>query len=120
MISDRALHAFEAILPLGARVKVDEEHDRDALVEVAGQRLRLRWIPVGWPRQVEEALRHRPRPDIIAAPRLSPGARDMASRRRVGGLAEGGAPEIPDGPLVISRTRRPATPLDATLRSPPG
>jgi hypothetical protein len=115
VISDRALRAFEAVLPEGAHVKVDEQHNWDAILEVAGQELRLRWLPVGWPRQVDEALRRRPRPDIIAAPRLSPGAREVARRRKVGWLDESGAAEIHKGMLLISRTGNPAVPLDAKL-----
>lgn len=115
MISDRALKAFEAILPSGVHVTVDDQRNRDVLIEAAGQQFRLRWLPVGWPRQVDEALRRRPRPDIIAAPRLSPGAREIARRRQVGWLDESGAAEIHKGALLISRTGNPATPLNAKL-----
>jgi hypothetical protein len=115
MTSNRALRAFEAVLPVGTPIQVDEQGDRDVLVRVAGRRLRLRWLTVGWPRQVEEALQRRPRPDIIAAPRLSPGARNMANRQRVGWVDESGAAEIVEGMLLISRTGSPVTPLDAKL-----
>lgn len=115
MASDRALRAFEAVLPVGAQIKVDEQQDRDILVRVAGRKLRLRWLPVGWPRQVREALERRPHPDIIAAPRLSPGARDIARRHQVGWVDESGAAEILAGTLLISRTGSPATPLDTNL-----
>jgi hypothetical protein len=115
MISDRALRAFEAVLPAGTHIEVDEQRDRDVLVVVAERWLRLRWLPVGWPRQVQEALERLPRPDIIAAPRLSPGARDILRRRQIGWVDESGAAEIIDGTLLISRTGNPATPLDAKL-----
>ncbi len=74
------------------------------MISVAGRMLRLRWLPVGWPRQVTEALRHRPRPDIIAAPLLSPGARHLAGSEHVGWLDESGAAEIHADALLISRT----------------
>jgi hypothetical protein len=115
MISDRALRAFEAVLPAGAHVKVLDQQDRDVLVIVAERRLRLRWLTVGWPRQVSEALRSRPRPDVIVAPRLSPGAREIARKRRLGWVDETGAAEILDGALLISRTGNPPTPLDTKL-----
>lgn len=115
MNSDRALRAFEAVLPSGANIEVSERRDRDIVVAVAGRKLRLRWLPVGWPRQVEEALQRRPRPDIIAAPMLSPGARHLASQHRVGWLDESGSAEIATGSLLISRTGNPAVPLDTRL-----
>lgn len=113
--SDRALRALEAVLPAGAHVKVVDQRDRDLIVSVAGRRLRLRWLPVGWPQQVEEALQRRPRPDIVAAPRLSPGARHKASHQEVGWVDESGAAEIASGSLLISRTGDPVVPLDARL-----
>jgi hypothetical protein len=115
MNRDRALRAFEAALPSGVHIEVTERRDTDTVVAVAGQRLRLRWLPVGWPRQVEEALQRRPRPDVIAAPMLSPGARHLASQRRVGWLDESGSAEIAAGSLLISRTGTPPVPLGARL-----
>ena len=100
-------------MPSGTIVKVVGQRDRDILVSLAGNTLWLRWLPVGWPRQVTEALRSKPRPDLIAAPRLSPGAREMASRQRVGWVDESGAAEILAGTVLISRTGEPARPLDA-------
>jgi hypothetical protein len=115
MPSDRALRAFEALLPSSTPVKVADQQDGDLVVSVAGTRLRLRWLPVGWPRQVDQALRRKPRPDVILAPRLSPGARVRASEGQVGWADETGAAEIAHGTLLISRTGNPATPLDSRL-----
>ena len=115
MPSDRALRAFEALLPSSMLVKVIDEQDGDVIVSVAGRRLRLRWVPVGWPRQVDRALQRKPRPDVIVAPQLSPGARVRASERKVGWADETGAAEIAHGTLLISRTGDPATPLDSRL-----
>lgn len=102
-------------MPPGAIVKVVRQRDRDILVSLAGHTLLLRWLPVGWPRQVAEALRSKPRPDVIAAPRLSPGAREMARREHVGWVDESGAAEIVADTMLISRTGEPARPLDATV-----
>ena len=82
---------------------------RDDFVSVAGRRLRLRWLPVGWPRQLTEALEIKPRPDIVVAPQFSPGARALAGRERVGWVDESGAAEISAGTILISRTGSPAT-----------
>lgn len=115
MTSSRALAALEAVLPRGTRVEVAHQPDQDFLVSMGERSLRLRWLPVGWPRQVGEALRRRPRPDIIAAPRLSPGARELAAWEDVGWLDESGAAEIHAEALLISRSGDPKKPLDAKL-----
>jgi len=115
MTSARALAALEAVLPRGTRIEVAQQQDQDFLVSMGERSLRLRWLPVGWPRQVGEALRRRPRPDIIAAPRLSPGARELAASEHVGWLDESGAAEIHAEALLISRSGDPKKPLDAKL-----
>lgn len=115
MCSDRAVRAFEAVLPPGTRVNVTAGEGRDVSVSVAGRRLRLRWLPVGWPRQLAEALKIKPRPDIVAAHQLSPGARALAGRERVGWVDESGAAEISVGTILISRTGSPAVPLDSKV-----
>jgi hypothetical protein len=113
MCSDRAVRAFEAVLPPGTQVKVTASEGRDASVSVAGRRLRLRWLPVGWPRQLAQALQVRPRPDIVAAHQLSPGARALADRERVGWVDESGAANISAGTILIFRTGSPVVPLDS-------
>lgn len=115
MTGDRALQALKAVVPSGSIVQAVGQRDRDILVSLAGHTLRVRWLPVGWPRQVREALRSKPRPDVIAAPRLSPGAREMARREQVGWVDESGAAEILAETLLISRSGEPARPLDAKL-----
>ncbi len=115
MAKDRALPALEAVLPAGTHVTVTYRQDRDTVVELAGRKLRLRWLPVGWPRQVGEALSRLPRPDVVAAPRLSPGARKLARQQGVGWLDESGAAEIHADMLLISRSGVPPTPPDTKL-----
>lgn len=115
MSSDRAVRAFEAVLPPDVHVSTLAREGRDLRVTVAGRRLRLRWLSVGWPRQLEEALQVKPRPDIVAAHHLSPGARALASRRHVGWVDETGAAEISAGNILISRTGSPAVPLDSRV-----
>ena len=115
MSTDRAVRAFQALLPSSANLKVIDEQGGDILVSVAGRRLRLRWLPVGWPRQVDQALKQKPRPDVVMAPQMSPGARARASQRQVGWADETGAAEIASGSLLISRTGNPAAPLGTKL-----
>ena len=115
MSYDRAAQAFEAVLPPDTRVIVIAGDGRDTIVSVAGRKLRLRWLPVGWPRQVAEALRIDPRPDVVAAHQLSPGARALAGRERVGWVDESGAAEVSTGTILISRTGSPMVRLDSKV-----
>ncbi len=115
MWSDRAVRAFEAVLPLGTKVTITARLGRDTCVSVAGRRLRLRWLSVGWPRHLAEAVQIKPRPDIVAAHQFSPGARALAGREHVGWVDESGAAEISAGTLLISRTGTPAVPLDSNV-----
>jgi hypothetical protein len=115
MCSDRVVQAFEAVLPPGTQVKITARDGRDVCASVAGQRLRLRWLSVGWPRQLAEALLTKPRPDIVVAHQLSPGARALADRERVGWVDESGAASISAGTILISRTGSPAVPLDSRV-----
>ncbi len=115
MTSNRAIRALEAVLPLDAHVEVADLQDRDAVVRLAGRRMRLRWLPVGWPRQVDEALQRKPRPDVVAAPQMSPGARERARRHGLGWVDETGAAEIEIGTILISRSGSTPKPLDTKL-----
>lgn len=114
---DRATNALRAVLPptTELRARSTDSHDRDVVLSVAGRDLRLRWIPVGWPRQVSAALAQPPRPDVLAAPRMSPGARHSASTAGVGWVDESGAAEIDLPNIVVSKTGDPPTVLDANL-----
>lgn len=81
----------------------------------------VRWLPVGWPRQVAEALHDEPRPDILVAPSMSPGARKAARDAGAGWVDESGAADIyysdpSSGRLiVIETTGTPPVPLDTRL-----
>lgn len=120
--SDRAVNALAAVLPARTTVRKrpGSTASYDASVTVAGTELRVRWLSVGWPRQVHEALRQRPKPQILAAPLMSPGARKTASEAGVGWVDESGAAEVSLPHLVISKTGNPATPLDANIGWRPG
>lgn len=94
---ERIVGALDAVLPqdgVGLRPRLVDELNRDVTVTVAGIDLRVRWLPTGWPRQVAEALQNRPRPDILAAPKMSPGARKAAADAQVGWVDESGDAEI--------------------------
>jgi hypothetical protein len=114
---DRAANALRAVLPTGTQLseRSADADRRDVVVTVAECELRLRWLPVGWPRQVHVALSRPPRPDVLVAPSMSPGARRSAREAGIGWVDESGAAEIALPTLVVSKTGIPQTPLDANV-----
>jgi hypothetical protein len=92
MSRQRAVSALRDVLPSNAKVREHRPDSAgDVLLRVDGRDLLLRWLPVGWPRQVGEALRSRPRPQVLVAPQMSPGARQAAAEAGVGWVDESGA-----------------------------
>lgn len=114
---DRAANALRAVLPAATQLRaLSADADlRDVVVTVAERELRLRWLPVGWPRQVDLALARPPRPDVLVAPLMSPGARRSARKARIGWVDESGAAEIALPNLVVSKSGVPQNPLDANV-----
>ncbi|HEU5419821.1 MAG TPA: hypothetical protein VFV41_19185 [Streptosporangiaceae bacterium] len=112
MSYSRAYYALQTVLPQGASAEVTEHEGSDTCAIVRGQPLRLRWITAGWPRQVADALQLGPRPDVIVAPRLSPGARALAAREGVGWIDETGAAQISAGMLLIRLDGDPDLPVN--------
>jgi hypothetical protein len=100
-------------MPLRARSS--DSASRDVTVTIDGRDLRLRWLPVGWPRQVTEALQSQPRPQLLAAPRMSPGARQAAHNAGVGWVDESGAALIEFPHLRIRLDGDPLERLDTKL-----
>lgn len=114
---DRAVNALEAVLAdAGAlRARPANNPHRDVIVTVAGTDLLVRWLPVGWPRQVAEALRDRPRPDVLAAPKMSPGARKAARDADVGWVDESGEAQIAIPHRLMVMVEKPHTPPETRL-----
>lgn len=119
---DRAVNALEAVYRGVLRAHSVSGPHRDAIVTLddAAEFL-VRWLPAGWPRQVEEALDDDPRPDILVAPSMSPGARKAAHDAGVGWVDESGAADIyyrdPKSGTVIAIDVKgtPRAPLDTRL-----
>ena len=90
---DRAVNALRAVYD-GALRAHPSIGPRDVIVTLDDVRFRVRWLPVGWPQQVAEAVRDDPRPDILIAPAMSPGARKAARNAGVSWVDESGAASI--------------------------
>ena len=118
---ERALGALETVLRTALRARSTDSAHRDLIVTLDnGRDVLVRWLPVGWPQQVDEALGNEPQPDVIAAPRMSPGARAIAKKSGVGWVDESGAADIvirdDAGTTIIIETKgNPTTPLDSRL-----
>jgi hypothetical protein len=117
---ERAVGALEAVLHTALRARPTESPKRDLIVTLDNKDLLVRWLRVGWPQQVDEALHDKPRPDVIAAPRMSPGARALAKKAGVGWVDESGAADIvirdASGTTIIIDTKgKPPVPLDSRV-----
>lgn len=92
---ERTVNALRAVYrgALHARSAPGPHHDAIVTFDHSVQFL-VRWLPTGWPRQVAQALGSLPRPDILVAPTMSPGARKSAEDAGVGWVDESGAADI--------------------------
>lgn len=107
-VAESVVPVLRSVLPASVDVELGGWHGRDVEVVIAGSTLRVRRLDRGWPLQVREALRLAPRPDVLVAPTMSPGARAIAAEAGVGWADETGAAEIVVGPIVVSRSGVPA------------
>lgn len=119
---ERSVNALEAVMRDALRARRPKGPHRDVIVTLDnGEELRLRWLAVGWPRQVAEAIHDEPRPDILVAAAMSPGARKAAHDAGVGWVDETGAASIHYRNPQTSTTIRietkgvPPVPLDSRV-----
>ena len=112
----RAVEALRAVLPVSTEMAVLAGRDGIAEVKVAGRRLRVGWAKEGWTADVRPLVESDPGVDVVAARRMSPGARAALDGAGIGWVDELGNAEISIGNLVVSRTGRPEV---APVR-PPG
>lgn len=98
---NRAETALLSVLPRAARAR----HAADG-VGVGGQVLDVEWVGEGNLGDVAPLLAHRGRERnvVVAARRLSPGARAALSDAGIAWVDESGAAEIAIGTIVVSRT----------------
>ncbi len=101
------MEALRAVLPVSTELAVLAGRDGFSEVKVAGRRLRVGWAGEGWTADVRGFLGSDSRVDVVAARRLSPGARDVLDGAGIGWVDELGNAEISIGSLVVSRTGRP-------------
>lgn len=99
-VRSRALHALVGVLP--ATVVVAQ--CADGALDLHGTRCLLEWIGDGRLSEARAVLSRGSRPDLVAARRLSPGARAALSAAGVGWVDESGAAEIAFGTIIVSRS----------------
>jgi hypothetical protein len=101
----RAETALRTVLPASIHLVVLPSHRSTTSVKVAGRRLRLAWGGEGWRRDIETVIGgSREKPDIVAARRVSAGARLALDAAGIGWVDELGNAEIAIGSILVSRT----------------
>jgi hypothetical protein len=119
--AERAVSALETVLRDNLLARCPRSPHRDVVVTLDDTEFLVRWLPVGWPRNVAEALHDQPKPDVLVAPAMSPGARKAAHDAGVGWVDESGAASInyrnpKTGTTIRIETEGiPPLPLDARL-----
>lgn len=118
-VGRRAVETVRDVLPRSAKVRVPKR-DTGADAIVGDTPLNIKWVGEGSLGDVRPIVTsHRGRPDIVAARRLSPGAREALSDAGIGWVDETGAAEIALGSIIVSRTGRPPEPVERSKRWTP-
>lgn len=102
----RAIAALSNVLPRSANVSLQSQTQASAQVVVNNSVLRVEWGGTGWLRDIRSLLESNAgeQPDIVAARRMSPGARAALSERGIGWVDETGAAEIAVDSILVSRS----------------
>ena len=102
----RAIDALRAVLPGTVELSEVAMGPGGAEVMLAGGKLCVAWAGEGWVGDVRPFARGTSTVDVVAARRMSPGARAALDEAGVGWVDELGNAEISTGSLVVSRTGR--------------
>lgn len=121
---DRAIEALIHVLPRVPGINVERADPawRDLGVDLVINEVpvQLKWAGEGWLQDVRPILGTKgPHLLIVAARRMSPGARKALQNAEIGWVDETGAAEICAGPIVISRDSRPTKPIQNLTRWTP-
>lgn len=109
--------AVRAVLPRTVKVRAGRDKGRMVELDVDARRMTGVWLGEGSLRQIREILdRGTDRPDVVAARRLLPGAREALSAAGIGWVDESGAAEIATGGIIVSRSGRPSTTAERSSR----
>lgn len=116
MDRERATEAIRAVLPPAVSVVLLDVTDEAATYRLGRTAVvRVVWIPRGWPQNVRHVLRSPQSPDLVVAPEMSPGGRELADAHGLSWVDETGAASIVAGDLVVVRDRQHPRPA----RRPP-
>ncbi len=106
--TQRSEAAVAAVLPPSVRIQRGREDGHIIDLKLNGQPVTVEWLGEGGLRQARELLAGRKeRPDVAAARRMSPGAREALSTAGIGWVDETGAAEIVLESLIVSRSGHP-------------
>ena len=106
-IAHRAEAAVAAVLPRSVQISCGREDGHLVDLALNGKTIAVKWLGEGGLRQARELIKSQSkRPDVVAARRVSLGARAALSAAGIGWVDETGAAEIVLGTLIVSRSGR--------------
>ena len=107
-IAHRSEAKVAAVLPRAVQIRRGREHRHSVDLKLNGEPIQVHWLGEGGLRQARELIAdQKNHPDVVAARRMSPGAREALSAAGVGWVDETGAAEIALRSLIVSRSGRP-------------
>lgn len=107
----RSEAALAAVLPRAVQIRRGCEDSHAVDLALNGEPIQIKWLGEGGLRQVRELIvSGTDLPDVVAARRMSPGAREVLSAAGIGWVDETGAAEIALGSLIVSKSGRPPEP----------
>ncbi len=116
-VEQRVASALRSVLPVGTSIDVTMR-DTAMRVRVATQEILAVWLSVGTTAAVRKAWVDVPDVQLVVAPRLSPGAREIVREIGLGWLDELGGAEFVAGNVVVSRTGQAAQGRRSTTWTP--
>ncbi len=92
-----------SVLPMGTSLEVRQLDERVAVARIGSTHAVVAWASTGWPGDVREVCESVQGLDLVVAPTISLGARDVLAEHAIGWADETGAAQFFVGPVVVAR-----------------
>lgn len=94
---------LSSVLPRGVPLAVEMLQDGIVVVKIGSTTAIAAWVDRGWPTEVRAVVEAVQGIDLVVAPAISPGARDLLADSQIGWADETGGAQFFIGPVVVAR-----------------